>query len=52
MVTLLKWFYALSKRLYKKWLFLVLILLIPLSASALKAASAHSKGFSQIAIVN
>ena len=52
MVTLLKWFYCLSKRLYKKWMFIFLICLIPLSAAALKITSSQSKGFAQIALVN
>ena len=49
---LLKWFFLLSKRLYKKWMFLVLICLIPLSVLALKLASAEKAGFAQIAVVN
>ncbi|MBQ7254999.1 MAG: hypothetical protein IJS31_01970 [Oscillospiraceae bacterium] len=49
---MLKWFFLLSKRLYKKWMFLVLICLIPLSVLALKLASAEKAGFAQIAVVN
>lgn len=52
MIKLLKWLLCLSKRLYKKWLFVILICLIPLSAAALKATSTKSKGFVQIAVVN
>ena len=48
----LKWFFFLSKRLYKKWMFLVLIALIPLSILALKLAGTQRSGFAQIAVVN
>ena len=52
MVKLAKWFYFLSKRLYKKWMFIVLICLIPVSIAALKLASTQEKGFVQIGVVN
>ena len=52
MVKLLKWFYCLSKRLYKKWMFIILICLIPLSVAALKITSASDKGFVKIAVIN
>ena len=48
----LKWIYFLSKRLYKKWMFILLIVLIPLSVGALTLVSTESKGFVQIAYVN
>ena len=52
MKTFLKWIFFLSKRLYKKVTFLVLLLLIPLSALALKLASAEDSGFVRVALVN
>ncbi|MBO4432594.1 MAG: hypothetical protein J5852_03570 [Clostridia bacterium] len=52
MVTVFKWFFCLSKRLYKKWLFVLLILLIPLTVAALKISSTENRGFVQIAFVN
>ena len=48
----LKWGFFLSKRLYKKWMFILLIALIPLSVGALTLTSSESKGFVQIAYVN
>lgn len=48
----LKWIFFLSKRLYKKWTFILLIALIPLSVGALTLTSSESKGFVQIAFVN
>lgn len=52
MKTFLKWVFFLSKRLYKKATFLVLLLLIPLSALAIKLASAEDSGFVRVALVN
>ena len=52
MVTLFKWFLCLSKRLYKKWLFIVLICLIPITVAAIKISSTANRGFVQIAVVN
>lgn len=49
---LLRWFYLFSKRLYKKWMFILLICLVPLSVAALKISSNQKSGFVQIAIVN
>ncbi|MBR3289234.1 MAG: hypothetical protein IKI63_00485 [Clostridia bacterium] len=48
----LKWIYFLSKRLYKKWMFILLIALIPLSVGALTLTSTQGKGFVHIAVVN
>ena len=48
----LKWVYFLSKRLYKKWMFILLIALIPISVGALSLTSTQSKGFVQIAVIN
>ena len=48
----LKWIFFLSKRLYKKWMFILLIALIPLSVGALTLTSTESKGFVQIGYVN
>ena len=52
MVKLLKWLFFLSKRLYKKWTFLLLIGMIPVSVAALAVTSVQNKGFVQIAVVN
>ena len=49
---LIKWFYFLSKRLYKKWMFILLIFLVPVSVLALKITSNQKSGFVQIGIVN
>ena len=46
----LKWFYILSKRLYKKWSFLVLLALIPLSVVLLSFSSSSTSGFLNIAL--
>lgn len=51
-MNILKWFYFLSKRLYKKWMFVLIICLVPLSVAALKITSNQKSGFVQIAIVN
>ena len=48
----LKWVFFLSKRLYKKWMFILLIALIPLSVGALTFTSTEGKGFVQIGYVN
>lgn len=52
MKTALKWLFCLSKRLYKKPMFIVLISLIPISVFALRITSVQKSGFLKIAIVN
>ncbi|MBR4761969.1 MAG: ABC transporter permease [Clostridia bacterium] len=52
MIKLLKWFYYLSKRLYKKPTFIALILLIPLSVAAFSLVANEKAGFVRIAVVN
>ncbi len=48
----LKWFWFLSKRLYKKLTFVLLICLVPLSVAALRITAAQKSGIVRIAIVN
>lgn len=50
MKKMLKWFWMLSKRLYKKPSFLVLILLIPLCVALFAGAARESSGFVHIAL--
>ena len=52
MVRFFKWFYCLSKRLYKNAAFIIVILLIPLSALAFKLTVKKQEGFFNIAVVN
>ena len=48
----LKWFYFLSKRLYKKWMFILLVCLVPLSVLTLKITASQKSGFVQVGVVN
>lgn len=50
MGTLLKWFYMLSKRLYKKPSFLVLLVLIPLCVALFAGAAGRDSGFIHIVL--
>ncbi len=50
MKRLFKWFLMLNKRLYKKPVFIAILLLIPLSVSALVFASGQQNGFVRIAL--
>ena len=50
MKTLLKWFWMLSKRLYKKPSFLVILAVIPLCALALTFAAQQQSGFLKIVL--
>ncbi|MBR5923094.1 MAG: ABC transporter permease [Clostridia bacterium] len=47
-----KWFFFLSKRLYKNAAFIIIVLLIPLSALAFELSAKKPVGFVSIAIVN
>ena len=49
---IIKWFFFLSKRLYKKWMFILLLCLIPLFVAAIKITSTQKSGFVHRAVVN
>ena len=50
MIRMLKWFWMLTKRLYKKPSFLVLVLLIPLCVAIFAGAAQESSGFVHIVL--